>query len=274
MARPANLVVAQTGGPTPVSDNNLRGIIEGARDSGRIGTVYGARHGIEGVLREKLLDLSAQPAAGIALLRYTPVAGSIGTCRYKLKSAQKEDLGRVIEVFRTRQIGYFLYIRGNSSMDTAHRIAEMAHAKGLDLVAVGVPKTIDNDVGDLGRVKDSFGRTSFGSSQTTVAQVVVNYLNEVGLAAKGAARGTVSGMFQRASLAYGGVQGGPEGRGVGGRRTKRVHGHYPAGARPHLQRPLRQGPAGRGGQQRADFPRTVDRPERDRRDHRRMKNES
>jgi 6-phosphofructokinase 1 len=131
-----------------VINNSLRGIIESARDADAIGTVYGARHGIEGVLKEELIDLSAQPAQEVALLRFTPVAGSIGTCRYKLKAGQDEDFQRVIDVFRAHDIGYFLYIGGNDSMDTANKIAGLAHQQGLDLVAVGVPKTIDNDVGD------------------------------------------------------------------------------------------------------------------------------
>src|SRR5690606_6952925 len=113
-----------------------------------IGTVYGAVHGIEGVLKEELLDLTAQPAEEVSLLRYTPAAGSIGTCRYKLKPKQTEDFDRVLEVFKAHDVGYFLYIGGNDSMDTANKVAAMARERGLDLVAVGVPKTIDNDVGD------------------------------------------------------------------------------------------------------------------------------
>jgi len=304
-----NLVVAQSGGPTPVINSSLRGIIESARDLDAVGTVYGARHGIEGVLKEELLDLSAQSAEEVALLRFTPAAGSIGTCRYKLKDGQDEDYERVIEVLKAHDVGYFLYIGGNDSMDTANKIAQLAQKRGLDLTAVGVPKTIDNDVGDsefklidhtpgygsvarywmhmvqnaneenkgscpadpvlvmqamgrkigfipaaarladpdremplliylaespcsleqladtvndrlrsdgrcvvvisegfdvgdLGKVKDSFGHTSFGSSQLTVTQAVVNYLNQSGLAAKGSARGNVSGTDQRHSMAY------------------------------------------------------------------------
>jgi len=309
MSRPRNLVVAQSGGPTHVINSSLRGVIETARDLDAIGTVYGARHGIEGVLKEELIDLSAQPPDEVALLRYTPVAGSIGTCRYKLKAGQDEDFERVIEVLKAHSIGYFLYNGGNDSMDTAHKIAQLAQKRGLDLIAVGVPKTIDNDVGDsqfklvdhtpgygstakywmhmvqnanqenqgscpadpvlvmqamgrrigfipaaarladparemplqiylaesrctlnrladqvndqlrqsgrcvvvisegfdvgeLGEVKDAFGHVSFSSSQLTVAQLVVNYLNEVGLAAKGAARCNVPGTDQRHSMAY------------------------------------------------------------------------
>lgn len=309
MPQRRNMVVAQSGGPSPVINNSLRGIVETARQMSEIGTVYGARHGIEGVLKEELLDLSAQCPQEISLLRYTPAAGSIGTCRYKLKPAQTEDFERTIEVLKAHDIGYFLYIGGNDSMDTAHKIAAMAQQRGLDLIAVGVPKTIDNDVGDsefklvdhtpgyastakywmhmvqyaneenngscpadpvlvmqamgrkigyipaaarladpgremplqiylaespckleqladnvnqqlkkdgrcivvisegfdvggVGEVKDSFGHTMFSSSEMTVAQVVVNYLNKVGLAAKGAARGNVPGTDQRHAMAY------------------------------------------------------------------------
>jgi 6-phosphofructokinase 1 len=309
MAKPRNMVVAQSGGPSPVINNSLRGIIETARQLSEIGTVYGARHGIEGVLKEELLDLSAQPAEEVSLLQFTPAAGSIGTCRYKLKPAQTEDFARTIEVLKAHDVGYFLYIGGNDSMDTAHKIAALARERGFDLVAVGVPKTIDNDVGDsefklvdhtpgygstakywlhmvqnaneenagsspadpvlvmqamgrkigyipaaarladpnremplqiylaespcslaqladnvndqlrrsgrclvvisegfdigdIGAVKDSFGHTSFSASQNQVAQIVVNYLNKVGLAAKGAARGNVPGTDQRHSMAY------------------------------------------------------------------------
>ncbi|MDG2468316.1 MAG: diphosphate--fructose-6-phosphate 1-phosphotransferase [Pirellulaceae bacterium] len=143
-----NLVVAQSGGPSPVINNTLRGIIEAARDLDQIDTVYAAHHGIEGVLKEELLDVSSQNADEISLLRYTPAAGSIGTCRYKLKPGQDEDFDRCLEIFRAHNVGYFIYIGGNDSMDTANKIASLAQERGLDLVGIGGPKTIDNDVGD------------------------------------------------------------------------------------------------------------------------------
>ncbi len=146
---PKNLIVAQSGGPTPVINSSLRGVIETCRAFPDVfGKVYAGWHGIEGVLKEELLDLSAQDEEEVALLRYTPAAGSIGTCRYKLKPGQDEDFERVVEVLKAHDVGYFLYIGGNDSMDTAHKVSELANAQGLDLVAVGVPKTIDNDVGD------------------------------------------------------------------------------------------------------------------------------
>ncbi|MCL4691188.1 MAG: diphosphate--fructose-6-phosphate 1-phosphotransferase [Candidatus Hydrogenedentes bacterium] len=146
---PKNVIVAQSGGPSPVINSSLRGVIDACKlFPETFGTIYAGWHGIEGVLKEELLNLSAQDEEEVALLRYTPAAGSIGTCRYKLKKNQQEDFERVIEVMKAHDIGYFFYNGGNDSMDTAHKVSMLAHERGLDLVAVGVPKTIDNDVGD------------------------------------------------------------------------------------------------------------------------------
>lgn len=144
-----NLLIAQSGGPSPVINSSLRGVVEAARCfPDKIGTVYAGYHGIEGVLKEELLDLSAQCEDEIALLRNTPAAGAIGTCRYKIKSHQLEDFDRVVEVLKAHDIGYFLYNGGNDSMDTANKVAQLARQRGLDVAGIGVPKTIDNDVGD------------------------------------------------------------------------------------------------------------------------------
>lgn len=149
MAHPKNVIVAQSGGPTPVINNSLRGVIDACRAAPDLfGTVYAGWHGIEGVLKEELLDLSAQDPREIALLHTTPAAGGIGTCRYKLKARQQEDFDRVIEIMKAHDVGYFFYIGGNDSMDTAHKVSKLAQDRGLGLIAVGVPKTIDNDVGD------------------------------------------------------------------------------------------------------------------------------
>jgi 6-phosphofructokinase len=144
-----NVVIAQSGGPSAVINSTLAGIVDGCRSyPDRFGRLFGAWHGIEGVLKEELLDLSAQDAGELELLRVTPAAGAIGTCRYKLRPHQAQDFDRVVEVLRAQNVGYFFYIGGNDSMDTAHKISELAHESGLELIAVGGPKTIDNDVGD------------------------------------------------------------------------------------------------------------------------------
>ncbi len=144
-----NVIVAQSGGPSPVINSSLQGVIEGCRAfPDDIGTIYAGWHGIEGVLKEELLDLSAQDEREIDLLSTTPGAGAIGSCRYKLKSEQEKDFARVVEVLKAHNIGYFFYNGGNDSMDTAHKVAVIAKEQGLDLISTGVPKTIDNDVGD------------------------------------------------------------------------------------------------------------------------------
>jgi 6-phosphofructokinase len=144
-----NVIVAQSGGPSPVINNTLRGIIETCRKfPDMFGSIYGGWHGIEGVLKEELLDLSVQDEDEVALLRTTPAAGSIGTCRYKLKEHQAKDFQRIMDVFKAHDIGYFFYIGGNDSQHTAFMVSELAKKEGIQLVAAGVPKTIDNDVGD------------------------------------------------------------------------------------------------------------------------------
>jgi 6-phosphofructokinase len=148
MSRPKNVVVAQSGGPTPVINASLRGVVDACRAyPGTFDIVYAGYHGIEGLLKEQLLNLSAQQEDELCLLSTTPAAGAIGTCRYKLRARQEEDLERVVDVFRAHDVGTFFYSGGNDSMDTAHKVALLAAERGLDLVAVGVPKTIDNDVG-------------------------------------------------------------------------------------------------------------------------------
>ncbi len=144
-----NLLIAQSGGPSPVINSSLRGVVETARlFPDKIGTIFAGWHGIEGVLNEELLNLSAQDPLEIALLRNTPAAGAIGTCRYKVKNAFADDFERIIAVLKAQNIGHFIYNGGNDSMDTANKVARLAGERGLDLLGIGVPKTIDNDVGD------------------------------------------------------------------------------------------------------------------------------
>lgn len=169
-----NLLIAQSGGPSPVINSSLRGVVEAAKcfpDS--IGTVYAGWHGIEGVLKEELLDLSCQPDDEIALLRNTPAAGAIGTCRYKVKSNQTHDFNRIVDVLKAHNIGYFLYNGGNDSMDTANKVARLARERGLDTIGIGVPKTIDNDVGD-GEFKIIDHTPGFGSVARYWSHIVQN----------------------------------------------------------------------------------------------------
>ena len=153
MDRP-NAVVAQSGGPTSVVNTSIHGAVNELLKSNEVNRVYGAKMGILGVLREELIDISAQDDIEIERLSNTPSAGVLGSCRYKIKS--QEDMDRIVEVFKSHNIGYFLYCGGEDSMDTANKIAKLAKQKGLDLTAVGIPKTIDNDLGGQLNDKGTF----------------------------------------------------------------------------------------------------------------------
>jgi 6-phosphofructokinase 1 len=137
-----NLLVGQSGGATAVINASLVGVIEAARDAGTVGSVIGMQHGIEGLLGEDLLDLGRQSAATLGLIRRTPSA-ALGTGRHKLQDA---DLDRALALLRRHTIRYFVYIGGNDSADTAHRLHAHACAQGYDLRVIAVPKTIDNDL--------------------------------------------------------------------------------------------------------------------------------
>ncbi len=140
-----NAVIAQSGGPTAVINNSLRGAIDTLTASGKIDRIYGAKMGILGVLNEQLVEISAQDPRQIALLERTPSAGTIGSCRYKIRS--NEDLARIVEVFKKHNVGYFFYCGGGDSMDTADKVSKLARQSNLEVICVGIPKTIDNDVG-------------------------------------------------------------------------------------------------------------------------------
>ncbi|MCX7038591.1 MAG: diphosphate--fructose-6-phosphate 1-phosphotransferase, partial [Spirochaetes bacterium] len=144
-----NALVAQSGGPSPVINASLQGVIEGClAHTGQIGTISAAWHGIEGVLLEELIDMTRQRREEIGLLRRTPAAGAVGTCRYKLTAGQEQDFERIVDVIRAHDIGWFFYIGGNDSMDTAAKVSALARERGVELVVTGIPKTIDNDIGD------------------------------------------------------------------------------------------------------------------------------
>jgi len=143
-----NAFYAQSGGVTAVINASAAGVIETARaNRARIGRVLAGRNGIIGALTEDLIDTSREPARAIAALKHTP-AGAFGSCRYKLKDLDKDraQYERLIEVFRAHDIGHFFYNGGNDSADTCLKVSQIAQALGYPLVAVHVPKTVDNDL--------------------------------------------------------------------------------------------------------------------------------
>ena len=140
-----NLLYAQSGGVTAVINTTACAVIEACRR--RKIKVFAARNGILGALREELIDLAKEDRAAIAALRYTP-GGAFGSCRFKLKSleADRAHYERLIAVLRAHDIRYFLYNGGNDSADTCLKVSQVADKLGYPLVAVHVPKTVDNDL--------------------------------------------------------------------------------------------------------------------------------
>ena len=144
----ANAFYAQSGGVTAVVNATACAVIETARKhKHRIGKVYAGRNGIIGALTEDLIDTSKESAAAISALKHTP-AGAFGSARYKLASLDKDraQYERLIEVFRAHDIGYFFYNGGNDSADTCLKVSKLSQRLGYPLVAVHVPKTVDNDL--------------------------------------------------------------------------------------------------------------------------------
>jgi ATP-dependent phosphofructokinase / diphosphate-dependent phosphofructokinase len=144
----ANLLYAQSGGVSAVINRSACGVIETARKNrGKIGKVYAAENGILGVLRERLIDTTLESDAAIRALGHTP-GGAFGSCRFKLKSPEQDPASyrRLLDVCAAHDIRYFLYNGGNDSADTSAKIAKFAAEQGSALIALGVPKTIDNDL--------------------------------------------------------------------------------------------------------------------------------
>lgn len=143
-----NLLTAQSGGPTAAINSSLAGVVFGGLSSADVDKVYGAVNGIEGVLKENIIDMGGFADKGmLELLKQTP-SSYLGSCRRKLpEKAENEELyEKIFSVFEKYSIGYFLYIGGNDSMDTVKKLSEYAKEKGHETKIAGVPKTIDNDL--------------------------------------------------------------------------------------------------------------------------------
>lgn len=143
-SQPATLLVGQSGGATAVINASLAGIIACGRKQGRWQRILGLAHGIEGLFTHRFHDLTDLSTEQVQLLAGTPSA-ALGTGRYKLKD---DDLARAVLTMRSLGITAFVYIGGNDSADTAHRIGAFARNIGYDLQVMSVPKTIDNDLPD------------------------------------------------------------------------------------------------------------------------------
>ena len=140
-------IIGQSGGPTSVINASAYGVIRTALDNEAITKVYGAEHGIKGVLNDRLIDMTQEDAAELELLLYTP-SSALGSCRYKIADpdADDTDYKRILEIFKKYDVRYFFYNGGNDSMDTCNKISKYMQKVGYECRIMGVPKTIDNDL--------------------------------------------------------------------------------------------------------------------------------
>jgi 6-phosphofructokinase 1 len=137
-----NAIIGQSGGPTSVINESLCGVIAAALRHEEILGIYGAVHGIQGVLKQDLIDLRAEDPDTLKLLARTPSA-ALGSVR---KKPTRDECGTIFKIFQAHEIRYFFYIGGNDSAETASIIDSLAKESGYELRVCHIPKTIDNDL--------------------------------------------------------------------------------------------------------------------------------
>lgn len=150
MSEKKNLLVAQSGGPTAAINATLAGVITAAEKCEDIDNVMGACYGIQGVLEEKIINLTKKidTPEKAGMLSRTPAA-ALGSCRFKLDDTDRNEkqYRQIIDIFKKYNIGYFVYIGGNDSMDTVYKLSEYCKKHDIDdIKVIGAPKTIDNDL--------------------------------------------------------------------------------------------------------------------------------
>ena len=165
--RANNMVIAQSGGPSMVINASLAAAVYAARKGGlaraKIGKIYGAVHGIAGILNGEYLDLRKVSVKKLEAISVTP-SSALGSCRIKPTA---DDCRRIFEEFKRLRVGYFFYIGGNDSADAARIVAEEAEKDGYPLVVYHIPKTIDNDLRSCDHTP------GYGSAAKFVAQAIM-----------------------------------------------------------------------------------------------------
>ncbi len=173
-----NAVVGQSGGPTAAINATLAGVLEGFRDAAGGDdkfSVFGMRNGIEGFMRDELIDLTplAREDARLRDLAATPAA-ALGSCRKKLPEPERDGsmYEAIFDVIKRHGIRYFFYIGGNDSMDTVMKLSDYSKKVGYQLNVIGIPKTIDNDL------EATDHTPGFGSAAKYVATVVKEIIRD------------------------------------------------------------------------------------------------
>ena len=141
------LIVGQSGGPSAVINCSAYGVIKAGLENPNITKVYGAHHGIVGVLNDELMIMDEEDTKELENMLHTP-SSALGSCRYKIADPDVDDTDykRILEIFKKYDVRYFFYNGGNDSMDTCNKISKYMNKVGYDCRVMGIPKTIDNDL--------------------------------------------------------------------------------------------------------------------------------
>jgi len=168
-----NCLVAQSGGPTAVINSSFIGVFDQCLEDKAFNNVYAGLNGIEGILKEKLLNLSSIPYEELKGLKYTP-SSALGSCRYKMKDYIIDDseYKELFNIFNKYHIDAFFYIGGNDSMDTVRALSEYTKYNNIPVQIIGIPKTIDNDLMETDHTP------GFGSASKFIATTILeSYLD-------------------------------------------------------------------------------------------------
>ncbi len=170
-----NIVVAQSGGPTCAINASLLGVFRHATKYEEIGNVYGSVNGIEGLIYDNLVDLREVITNDddVELIRQTP-STVLGSCRYKLPepTADSKVYETILATMRAHDISAFFYIGGNDSMDTVMKLDRYFKENNIDIKAIGIPKTIDNDLPETDHTP------GFGSAAKYVATTIQEIIRD------------------------------------------------------------------------------------------------
>jgi ATP-dependent phosphofructokinase / diphosphate-dependent phosphofructokinase len=157
-----NMLIAQSGGPSMVINQSLVGAVLEAKKHGNIKKIFGARHGIKGILKEDFIELQRETVANLEAVATTP-SSALGTVRQKPAAA---DCQTIFEILHKHDVRFFFYIGGNDSAETTHIINLDAQAAGYELHCFHIPKTIDNDL------RSNDHTPGFGSAARFVASAL------------------------------------------------------------------------------------------------------
>ena len=158
-----NMLIAQSGGPTVVINQSLVGAIIEAKKHKEIKRVYGALHGVKGILEENFIDLKKESISNLKKVAFTPCA-ALGSVR---KKPDEEECEKIFKIMQKYNIRYFFYIGGNDSAETAHILNENAKKVGYEFRCFHIPKTIDNDL------RENDHTPGYGSAAKFVAMAVM-----------------------------------------------------------------------------------------------------